>query len=640
MTFDDFLALSRVSGLTVSADGRRLVAAIAQYDEEAGRFVSSLWEVDPDGESAAVRLTHSPEGESQPAFAPDGSLLFVSGRSNDTPALWRLPVSGEAAELLTRPAGVSAYRVASSSGSVVVATSMLPGATDARSDEKLRKARKDAGTSAILHTSSPVRAFDDEIGPEETRLQLVIPGEEPKDLVPAPGRALADPEFAVSPDGRTVVTKWAISYPGWPQIQLVAVDTETGERRVLADAADAGFYEPTISPDGRYAACVGWQNPDPQTPPEVWLALIDLRTGETRKFTTDDQPSEPVFAADGGSIFFVSDDHGQRPVFRVDLQTGEVTKLTAAGSFSTVRPAPDGQAVFALRNDLDAPPRPVRIDLRTGEIIDLMPRATMHGKVELVEATTPDGTTIEGWLVLPESTEPAPLVLWIHGGPMASWNGWHWRWNPWLLAANGYAVLLANPGLSTGYGRAMIERAWDGWGAVVQDDLMALADAAAARRDIDADRVAAMGGSFGGYMINWIAGRTDRFRCLVSMSGTWDLDSFQATTDLPGYFLNEWGSPDEHADRYAERTPRRFLKGIRTPMLVIHGGKDQRVPVSQALHLWTDLQRAGVESAYLSFPDESHHIVKPANARVWYETVLAWLDHHVLQQPWAKPGLL
>ena len=156
-TFDGFLAVPRVNGLALSIDGSRLVAAIAEYDKDANKLVSALWELDPDGGSEPRRLTHSAEGESQPVFEPDGSLLFVSSRSNDdVAALWRLPVTG----------GISAVRVAATAGTVVVATSMLPGATDVESDEQRRKARKDAGVSAILHTSSPVRLWDKELGPE------------------------------------------------------------------------------------------------------------------------------------------------------------------------------------------------------------------------------------------------------------------------------------------------------------------------------------------------------------------------------------------------------------------------------------------------------------------------------------------
>jgi dipeptidyl aminopeptidase/acylaminoacyl peptidase len=161
-----------------------------------------------------------------------------------------------------------------------------------------------------------------------------------------------------------------------------------------------------------------------------------------------------------------------------------------------------------------------------------------------------------------------------------------------------------------------------------------------ARADVDATRTAAMGGSFGGYMANWIAGHTDRFRCIVTHASLWMLDQFQGTTDVPGYWAKEWGLPIEQPERYAEWSPHHFLKAISTPMLVVHGDKDYRVPIGEALRLWWDLQREGVESAYLYYPDEGHWIVKPGNARVWYETVWAWLGKHVHGEEWVQPELL
>ena len=208
------------------------------------------------------------------------------------------------------------------------------------------------------------------------------------------------------------------------------------------------------------------------------------------------------------------------------------------------------------------------------------------------------------------------------------------------MVAKGYAVLLPDPALSTGYGARMIERGWGQWGGAPFTDLMAITDAVVARPDIDQSRTAAMGGSYGGYMANWVAAHTDRFRCIVTHASLWALDQFQATTDLPGYWVKEWGSLTERPERYERWSPHRFVEAISTPMLVVHGDKDYRVPVGEALRLWTDLQRAGVPSAYLHFPDEGHWVLKPGNARVWYETVWAFLDQHVHDRPWQQPDLL
>jgi dipeptidyl aminopeptidase/acylaminoacyl peptidase len=233
-------------------------------------------------------------------------------------------------------------------------------------------------------------------------------------------------------------------------------------------------------------------------------------------------------------------------------------------------------------------------------------------------------------------------VVWIHGGPLWSWNSWQWRWNPWILAARGYAVLLPDPALSTGYGQAFVERGRGRWGDEPYTDLMAAVDAACARPDIDDSSTAAMGGSFGGYMANWVAGHTDRFRCIVTHASLWALDQFHGTTDHGIWWEREFGDPyrDVDGSRYEEHSPHRHIDRITTPMLVVHGELDHRVPVGEALRLWTDLFRHGVEAKFLYFPDENHWILKPQNARVWYETVLAFLDHHLLGKDWERPSQL
>jgi dipeptidyl aminopeptidase/acylaminoacyl peptidase len=254
-----------------------------------------------------------------------------------------------------------------------------------------------------------------------------------------------------------------------------------------------------------------------------------------------------------------------------------------------------------------------------------------------------DGAEVRSWLVLPReasAAEPAPLLVWIHGGPFSSWYGWHWRWNPHLLTQRGYAVLLPDPRLSTGYGRAHAHAAWNDWATLPSADILAAADAAAARPDVDGTRSAAMGGSYGGYMSNWLAGHTDRFRAIVTHASLWSMDQMHGTTDYGPFMEREFGSPATEFETWMAQSPHRAAASIRTPVLAIHGERDRRVPPSEAIRLWTDLQLNGVESQLLLFPDENHWILKPQNVRLWYGTVFAFLDHHVLGRPWERPALL
>jgi dipeptidyl aminopeptidase/acylaminoacyl peptidase len=656
--FDGYLSLDRVTDLALSHDGSRLVATVARLNSEGNKLISSLWEIDPGGATPARRLTHSAKGETGPVFAPDGTLLFTSQREaedDDPTALWQLPAgAGEARKVLTRPGGISTVRVARDAGTLVLATPVLPGSQDAEADEKRRKARKDAKVGAILHTGSLVRFWDHDLGPDEVRLQALAtvgqdePQPQPRELTPAAGRALDETSFAITPDGAAVITGWNVfDEPGLPRTQLVRIDTTTGTRTVLADDPGANFGEPAVSRDGRWAVCVRDQLTAYDQPPRYSLWLIDLGTGAGRELVGDPDvwPGSPQFAADARTNFFLADEQGHRPVFRLDVATGAIARVTREGHYTNLLVAPDGTTLYALRDHVDHPATPVRLDATAtdGEAAWLPAPGTTEvpGRIERVSATAADGTEICGWLALPEVADaPAPLLLWIHGGPLSSWNSWSWRWNPWLMVARGYAVLLPDPAFSTGYGARMVERGWGQWGGNPFTDLMTITDAVVARPDIDQTRTAAMGGSYGGYMANWVAGHTDRFRCIVTHASLWALDQFQGTTDVPGYWVREWGALTTQPERYTQWSPHHFLDAITTPMLVVHGDKDYRVPVGEALRLWTDLKRAGVESSYLYFPDEGHWILKPGNARVWYETVWAWLGKYVLDEKWQQPELL
>ena len=703
----DFVAIPRIGALRLSPDGSWLAAAIQTLSADGKKYLTSVWRIDPGG-GPARRLTRSAEGEANPCFLPDGSLLFTSkrpdpgadkarqdGAAPDAAALWLLPAGeGEARPVVGLPGGIAAAEVASEAGTIVVASPVLPsaGGTDetnsASDDVRLRKERADAGVTAILHESSPIRFWDHDLGPDQVRLFAVEPGRggqgglggravppsggspggwppgestEPagvRDLTPEPGRALDEQAFELTPDGTSVLTGWWLWNPaGQSHSELVTIDVATGKRRVLLSAPEFNFSSPRVSPDGRFVVCLRETRGTAERPLDMTLVLLAMddadASGERgRDLLTglDRWPHGPTWTRDSREVYFVADDDGRGPVFRVEVATGAVTRVTGDGAYSELNLSGDGRYLYALRATVGSPPTPVRIDLSAaaGEA-DPVPLdcpgvpLAVPGRVEEVETAADDGQRIRGWLVLPESASAdrqAPLLLWVHGGPMSSWNSWSWRWNPWLMAARGYAVLLPDPALSTGYGQEFIARAHREWGARPNADVMAVTDAVVARPDIDADRVAMMGGSYGGYMANWMAGHTDRFKAIVSHAGLWALDQMFGTTDHPMFWRPQFGDPLRNPEMYELNSPHLHIDQIRTPMLVIHGNKDYRVPVGEALRLWWDLSRHGAEAKFLYFPDENHWILTPGNARIWYETVFAFLGQHVLDQPWRRPALL
>ena len=665
---DTLLSLPRLDGLALSPDGSRLVTSVARPDAEGKRFVTALWELDPNGEREPRRLTRSAPGEAGAVFMPDGALLFTSSRPDpaaakddprgEAPALWLLPPSGGEAYLIAAPpGGVDDVAVARSSGTIVLGASTHRRTAGWDQDAEREKARVDAGVQAQLFTDYPIRYWDHYLGPRERHLYAAPPPSgdtalEVTDLLPDPGRLLDLATFDVMPDGATAVTSRAQDDADVRNrflSELVTVDVTTGEQRVLA-SGDFGYESPAGSPDGRWIVAIRAERSTPDRAGDQTLWLVDLATGDGRDLLPgfDLWPNAPVWAPDSSAVHFTADNDGRTRPYRVDLDDQRLTRLATEGVFTALCPSPDGKTVYALRSMVTAPPHPVALDASAS---DQEPRAfdgawgamALPGRVERVVATAEDGTEVSSWLLLPPDAgkrNPAPLALFIHGGPLGSWAGWHWRWNPHVLTAKGYAVLLPDPALSTGYGLDYIQRGWGRWGDVVYGDLMAAVDETVKRPDIDETRTAAMGGSFGGYMANWIATHTDRFDAIVTHASLWHLDGFSGATDASYYWEKEFGDPLTHPERYDANSPHKFADDIATPMLVIHGDKDYRVPIGEGLRLWYDLRKRGIESKFLYFPDENHWVLTPGNAAVWYETVFAFLAQHVLRQPWQRPDLL
>ncbi|HWC81191.1 MAG TPA: prolyl oligopeptidase family serine peptidase [Pseudonocardiaceae bacterium] len=669
-----YVELPQVAGLWQAPDGSRLVVGAARPDHTGKRYTKALWQVDPTAAAPARRLTRSTPGEAAAAFTPAGDLLFVSARpepdaeapEKPVSALWLQPAAGGDARVIAAPpGGVYGVRV-SPTGTVVFGSALLPSAADLDADAELREKRRTAAVSAILHEQAPVRFWDHDLGPDHARLltaeltEAVTAGEarlELRDLTGPVGLALHDDcTWELTPDGRTVVAMWATGEPGGAQrFSIAAIDVASGERRVLADHPDREYYAPEISPDGTRVAVAVERRLTPEEPHATWLAVIDLASGELTDLTRDwDRwPAAMRWTPDGAELIVAADHQGRAPLWRVDVATGEPTRLTPDdGAYTDLRISPDGRWVYALRAAIDSAPRPVRVSLRGVVAVQALPgpaealdkSVTMPGRLTEVTATAEDGTPLRAWLVLPpEASEdhPVPLLLQVHGGPVMSLNSWSWRWNPWILAAHGYAVLMPDYALSTGYGVDFVRRGWGQWGGTPFTDLMTITDAALERPDLDAGRTAAIGGSFGGYMANWIAGHTDRFAAIVTHASVWNLPQSISNGDVPFYFRREM-TPEQAV----EYSPHRFVDAISTPMLVIHCDRDYRVPIAEGMQLWTDLStRSKAENGsgphkFLYFPDENHWILTPNHARIWYETVLAFLDQHVNGADWKRPELL
>ncbi|MGA9873724.1 MAG: S9 family peptidase [Rhodococcus sp. (in: high G+C Gram-positive bacteria)] len=659
--FDDldaYVAAPRVTALAASPDGARVVVVVSELDEDAAKYVPALWDVDVTGTDPARRLTWSGGGASDPVFTASGDLLFLRRAAvDDTSAIWALPrTSGEAHVIAERGAGFEGLRTASRSATFVASSAVHRSAATEEADERIRSARKDGKIDAVLHTGYPVRYWDHDLGPATPHLFSGSATDTSgvgaiQRVTPAAGGALKDASYDIDADGSFVVSTWTVCGElATSRTVLVRIDIVSGERTVLVDDEDADFGSPAIAPDGRTVAFVRETHSTPDESPRITLQLYSFRDGSVSDAAPgwDLWPMTPVWLRDGSGVLVVADENGRAPVFLV--RDGVTRRLTNADSaYSHVHAGADG-SVFALEASYAHPPRPVRIDLGTGEVRALpspVEQPLLPGTLTEIDTVAQDGRRVRAWLALPSSASEentAPLLLWIHGGPLSSWNTWSWRWNPWLLVARGYAVLLPDPALSTGYGQDFVQRGWGRWGREPFNDLMAITDTAEELPYVDGARTAAMGGSFGGYMANWIAGHTDRFDAIVTHAGLWALDQFGPTTDAAYYWQREM-TPE----MAVENSPHLYVADIVTPMLVIHGDKDYRVPVGEGLRLWFELlSESGLpadgegrsDHRMLMFPSENHWVLSPQHAKVWYQVVFAFLSEHVRGETVALPESL
>lgn len=643
---DGFLRIPRLASVAASDDGR-VIAAIQEADEPGAKLVSSLWELDPAGEQPARRLTFSAKGESSPRFAPDGSLLFSSSRPDpeggteeEVTAIWRLPRTGEAQVVASAAAGLSLLSVAAD-GTMLAATSVLPGSS-LEEDAERRKVRKDAKQTTIWHTGMPIRMWDHEIGDESRRLVLVSADGDLTDLTPDVGTVTLYAASAdLSPDGSTVATSWTQRVRGGEtRSSLVLIDTATLRRSVLLEADESAQYgSPLFSRDGRKLAVIRSTASSPTDTSYSRLEIHPLGGGEPITAQLGDLSITDLEWAADGTLLVAGDLHSSGAVLRVDPATGEARTVAGDGVFSSLTATADG-ALLALRNDVATPARPVRIgaDGSTAELFAPGAVSALPGTLEWVE-TDVDGLTVGGWLCVPEGASaesPAPVMLWIHGGPHGSYNAWSWRWCPWLSVQRGYAVLMPDPAMSTGYGDAGLNRGWPRRPDVVFRECETLFDAVLERADLDGSRTAMLGASFGGFMANWIAGHTTRFDAIVTHAGLWALDQQHRTTDAAASKMRVHRHEDEDPDWYRAFSPHHEIDAITTPMLITHGNRDYRVPISEALRLWWDLvstwdgEPQDMPHRFLQLTSENHWVLTPSNALAWNQAVLAFCDQHVL----------
>jgi dipeptidyl aminopeptidase/acylaminoacyl peptidase len=658
-TAQDLVMLDRVSDPQLSPDGSVLVYTVRETDWAANRGRTSLWRVALGTPGAQPeRLTAAGSNASSPRWSADGkSLYFLSNRSGDN-QVWRLGTGpGEAQQVTKLPLEVQNFAVAPDGSRLAVALEVYVDCADLACTRKRADEHNAGKGSGTLYDGLFIRHWDDWASGRRSQLFLVEPDDNGAAATDArrltrditgdvPSKPFGgDEEYAFAVDGRTLY--FDVRIPGTKEpwstnfdIYSVAVDDDSAPRNLTA-ANPAWDADPLPSRDGKKLYYLAMKRPGFESD-RYGVMELDLESGKSREIDPDwDRSAGRLkLSVDGRTLYTTADDLGEHPLFAIDIATGHVKRTVAGGNVSDFTIA--GQKIVFARDNLQTPGQ-VYLLAPNGEATALTNlnaerlKDVNFGESERFEFKGWNGDTVHGYVVRPygfEAGHKYPVAFLIHGGPQGSWvNDFHYRWNPQTYAGAGFAVVTIDFHGSTGYGQAFTDAISKHWGDRPLEDLQKGWAAALARFPyLAGDNACALGASYGGYMINWIEGHTDRFKCLVSHDGMFNTESAFGTTEE--LWFNEWefkGTPWTNREMYRKWSPHLSATSFKTPLLVVLGQLDYRLDVSEGFQLFTTLQRLKVPSKMLYFPDEGHWVLKPQNGRLWYQTVNGWVDE------WTKP---
>ncbi len=645
ITFEDLYDYGKVDDIQVSPSGEYLAFTVTFDDLESNSSETNIWMMPTRG-GEPRKMTNSPE-DNNPRWSPDGkSLAFISGRENGD-QVWLLPVDGgEAKRLTDLSTGVSGLEWSPDGRRLIFTSRVYPECPTDSCNQAKDDSTENVLVKAKLYDRLLFRHYASWDDGKKSHLFIYdFETEKTYDLTPGefntPPIALAwGRQYDVSPDGLEVCfvmnTDSIITLSTNNDIFTVPLTGGEWKRITTNPANDVG---PRYSPDGRYIAYRAMVRPGYESD-RFRLMLCDRRTGEIRNLTPDFDRSIRgiVWGPSSKRIFFTAVDRGRSVIYRINVKNRKITPLVDDAVCWNITVSPNGKTIFYLKSNSIQPYEIHAFDLKKKKETRLTYFSEgLFSQLELSPAEDfwfigANGDSIHGFLTKPSNfsrREKYPLVLLIHGGPQWTWLGDfnYYGWNTQLVAAQGYIVAQIDPHGSSGYGQDFTDAVNLDWGGKDYKDLMLGVDFLLEKYDfLDPERLGALGRSYGGYMVNWIAGHTDRFKCLVSVDGVFELVSDYYSTDE--LWFPEWecgGTPWSNPEIYGERSPSSYVENFKTPILVIHGQNDYRVDVSQGLMLFTALQRLGIPSQFLYFPDEGHSLRKLKNHQCVYKVQFEWL---------------
>ncbi len=658
ITFEDFSAVRGVSDPAISPDGALVLYGVRTTDIAANKRTTRTFVIPAAGGTPRA-FPDEKTVASEARWSPDGSKVAFSAAGQ----LWIADASGANAHALTKLSGGASGPVWSPSGDrIAFVSGVYPSCPDDACNAAKAKSAEESKVKAHIADQLMYRHWNAWDDGTRSHLFVVKPdGGDLRDLragatydVP-PGPFGGSEGYAFSPDGKEVAytAKDQGRADAWTtDLNLYVVPVTGGTANVITAANKGADQNPVYTPDGRWILYASQQRAGFES--DRWRLMAYDRTAHTSHELLrawDRNAESYVASSDSRTILVGGLDHGRTKIFRIALDAAGKAGAPAvvAGEHNNIAHAlaRDGRTVVWVRDAADKPAevwigtlgaRSVEnAHALTHETDALVAQFTLNG-AEDFWFTGAGGDSVQGFVVKPPQWQPGkkfPVLLLIHGGPQGAWeDAWGSRWAPQMFAAGGYGLVFINPHGSTGYGQKFVDAVSRDWGGKPFQDLMKGLDAALAKNPwMDSTRMAAAGGSYGGYMANWVEGHTNRFKAIVSHAGVFNLEAEQGGTEEQWFTDWEFGGPSSNpaamAEQYRKYSPHLFVKNFKTPMLVITGELDYRIPYSESLSLFTALQRQNVESRLLVFPDEGHWVLKPQNSQLWWNEMHKWLGGHL-----------